>query len=124
LDEDNVRKLYSEAQSQGISLNSLLNHIIYSFLEWHIFECKIGMVPIAKPVARELFTKMSKEQIIDIAKCLGKNEVQNAAIFMKGRKMDLDSFLSYFKNRMNFSSVQLIHEFDEKSGIHTLYYKT
>jgi hypothetical protein len=92
LDEDNVTKLRIEAQKQGISLNSLMNQVLKSFLEWHIFEPKVGFVPILKPVVEELFAKMSKEQIAQIAENTGKEEVQNAVYFMKG-KIDLDSFL-------------------------------
>lgn len=55
----------------------------------------------------------------EIATRVGKSEVQNAAIFMKGGKMDLDSFLSWFENRMKNSSIQMSHTFDEKSRTHT-----
>jgi hypothetical protein len=114
-----VKRLRSEADSQGISLNSLINQILKSFLEWHIYEPKVGMVPLSKPVVQELFTKMSKEQMSEIAARVGKSEVQNAAIFMKGGRIDLDSFLSWFENRMRNSSIQMSHAFDEKSRIHT-----
>ena len=119
LDEDNVKKLRSEADSQGISLNSFINQILKSFLEWHIYEPKVGMVPLSKPVVQELFTKMSKEQMSDIAMRVGKSEVQNAAIFMKGGKIELYSFLSWFENRMKNSSIQMSHTFDEKNRTHT-----
>jgi HicB-like protein involved in pilus formation len=118
IDHDNVKKLRTEAESQGISLNSLINQILKSFMEWHIFEPKIGMVPLSKPVVEELFTKMSKEQIIDIAMRVGRNEMQNAAMFMKGGKIDLDSFLSYFENRLKNSSIQMNHTFDNSSRTH------
>ncbi|HEY6885836.1 MAG TPA: hypothetical protein VI278_17520 [Nitrososphaeraceae archaeon] len=114
-----MKKLRSEADGQGISLNSLINQILKSFLEWHIYEPKVGMVPLSKPVVQELFTKMSKEQMSDIAMRVGKSEVQNAAIFMKGGKIDLDSFLSWFENRMRNSSIQMSHTFDEKNRTHT-----
>jgi HicB family len=119
IDEDSVKKLRSEAENRGVSLNSLVNEFLKSFLEWHIFEPKVGMVPLAKPVVQELFTKMSKEQILDMAMRLGKSEVQNAAIFMKGGNIELDSFLSWFENRMKNSSIQMSHTFDEKSRTHT-----
>ena len=118
LDEDNVKKLRIEAQKQGISLNSFMNQVLKSFLEWHIFEPKVGFVPILKPVVEELFTKMSKEQIAQIAASTGKEEVQNAVYFMKG-KIDLDSFLSWFENRMKNSSIQVSHTFDRASRMHT-----
>ena len=119
IDEDSVKKLRSEAENRGVSLNSLVNEFLKSFLEWHIFEPKVGMVPLAKPVVQELFTKMSKEQILDMAMRLGESEVENAAIFMKGGNIELDSFLSWFENRMKNSSIQMSHTFDEKSRTHT-----
>jgi hypothetical protein len=118
IDRDNVKKLRSEAETQGISLNSVINQILKSFLEWHIFEPKVGMVPLSKPVVQELFTKMSKEQIIDMAMHVGKSELQNAAMFMKGGKIDLDSFLSWFENRMKNSSIQVSHTFDDSNRTH------
>ena len=118
LDKDSVDKLRIEAQKQGISLNSLINQILKNFLEWHIFEPKIGFVPILKPVVKELFEKMSKEQIILIAACTGIEEVRNAVYFMKGR-IDLDSFLSWFEARMKNSSIQVSHTFNENNKIHT-----
>jgi hypothetical protein len=119
IDDDSVKKLRSEAEGQGISLNSLVNQILKSFLEWHIFEPKVGMVPIAKPIVEELFTKMSKEQITDIAMRVGKNEVQNAALFMKGGKLDLESFLSWFESRMKNSSIQINHMYDPNNRTYT-----
>ncbi|HJT48901.1 MAG TPA: toxin-antitoxin system HicB family antitoxin [Nitrososphaeraceae archaeon] len=118
LDEDIITKLRAEAQKQGISLNSFVNHVLKSFLEWHIFEPKVGFVPILKPVVEQLFSKMTKEQIIEMAAKTGKDEVQNAVYFMKGN-IDLNSFLSWFENRMKNSSIQVSHTFDRNSRIHT-----
>jgi hypothetical protein len=47
----------------------------------------------------ELFTKMSKEQITQIAANTGKEEYKMLSYFMKGR-IDLNSFLSWLENRM------------------------
>jgi HicB family len=118
LDEDNVKKLRIEAQKQGISLNSFVNQVLKSFLEWYIFEPKVGFVPILKPVVEQLFSKMTKEQITEIAANTGKEEVQNAVYFMKG-KIDLESFLSWLENRMKNSSIQVSHTFDRHIMHHT-----
>jgi hypothetical protein len=66
---------------------------------------------------KEIFNKMTKEQIIEIANT-GKVENTNALCFMKGR-MDLDCFLSWFEDRMKNSSVQMSHTFDDITRIHT-----
>ena len=118
LDESSVKKLRDEAQKLGISLNSLVNQTLKNYLEWHIFEPKVGFVPVLKPVVQELFTKISKEQIKEIALTTGKDEFQNAVYFMKGN-IDLDSFLSWLENRMKNSSIEVNHTFDRNTGIHS-----
>jgi HicB family len=118
LDKDIITKLRAEAQKQGISLNSFVNQVLKSFLEWHIFEPKVGFVPILKPVVEQLFSKMTEEQIIEMAAKTGRDEVQNAVYFMKGN-IDLNSFLSWFENRMKNSSIQVSHTFERTSRIHT-----
>jgi hypothetical protein len=117
-DSENIEKMRHHASGLGISLNSLINQIVKEYFEWHIFESKVGFVSILKPVVKEIFTKMSKEQIIQIAANSGKEEVRNALYFMKGRT-DLDSFLSWFEAKMKNSSIQISHTFDRTSRIHT-----
>ncbi len=58
------------------------------------------------------------QKIIELAANTGKDEVQNAIYFMKGN-IDLDSFLSWFENRMKNSSIQVSHTFDRNGRIHT-----
>ena len=53
IDEDVMSKLRSESKNRGISLNMLVNHIIKNFVDWYMFEPKIGMVPISKPIVIE-----------------------------------------------------------------------
>ena len=80
-----------EAQKQGITLNPFVNQTLKSFLEWHIFEPKVGFVSVLKPVVKEVFTRISKEQVTQIAVNTGNDEVKNTVYFIKG-KIDLDSF--------------------------------
>lgn len=71
---------------------------------------------INKPVFIEIFGKMKPDEIISIATRIGKNEVRDIALFMRG-KMDLISFLLWFETRMINSSVQVSHTND--NGFHT-----
>jgi hypothetical protein len=70
LDQDNVKKLRIEAQKKGITLNPFVNQTLKSFLEWHIFEPKVGFVSVLKPVVKEVFTRISKEQVTQKSKIL------------------------------------------------------
>ena len=118
LEHNSAEKLRDEAQKQGISLNSLVNQVIHNFFEWHMFEPKIGLVPIFKPVVKEVFMKISKEEIRQIAVTVGKDEFQNAVHFMKGR-LDLNCFLDWLETRMKNSSIHVSRTFDSNSGTYT-----
>ena len=60
IDEKIMSKLRIEAKNRGISLNMLVNHIIKNFVDWYMFEPKIGMIPISKTVIVELFRDLKE----------------------------------------------------------------
>jgi hypothetical protein len=51
---------------------------------------------VLRPVAAELFKKMSKQEIIELATGIGKNATNDATLFMKS-KMALASFFILVK---------------------------
>jgi hypothetical protein len=114
--DDNVLKtLRAESERHQISLNTFVNQLLKHFVEWDMYESKVGMIPIAKPIVIELFNKMSKEEISKMALCIGKNAVYDIALFMKNR-MDLESFLSWFETRMDSSITEINHSI--QNGFH------
>ncbi len=120
LDDDIVKKLRAESGNRQVSINTLVNQALKRFIEWDVFEPVAGFVIINKLVFREIFGKMKQDEIIDIASRVGKNEIRDIALFMKG-KLDLISFLSWFKIRMINSSVQVSHT--HQDGFHTFIMK-
>lgn len=108
IDNNILKILRSESERQQVSLNTFVNRLLKRFVEWDMFEPKVGMIPIAKPIVIELFNKMSKEDVSKMALDIGKNVVHDIALFMKN-KMDLQSFLSWFEIRMNSSSIEINH---------------
>jgi hypothetical protein len=120
LDEDVVNKVYAEAQSQKVSINTYVNQIIKRFIEWDKFEPKAGLIPISKPVLTELFTNKSKEEIIDMARRVGKNAIQSTAIFMKDEKLlDSNSFLLWLEDEMDSYSIEIRHTIKDNGNHHT-----
>ncbi len=81
-----------------------------------MYESTVGFVIINKQVFVHVFGKMSQKEIVDIATRVGKDEVKNIALFMKGG-IDIKSFLSWFELRMINSSVQVSH-ISEDDGFH------
>jgi hypothetical protein len=113
---DTMEKLRHNAKSRGISLNMFINQIFKNYADWYMFESKIGMIPISKPVLIELFKYLRKDEVIDIATNIGKIAIYDIAIFMNA-KMDMDSFMTWFESRMRNSSIGVFHLVHD--GIHT-----
>ncbi|HKU32338.1 MAG TPA: hypothetical protein VJR22_00645 [Candidatus Nitrosotalea sp.] len=116
LDDEVLARLRDESNKRQVSTNTLANQALRRFLEWDIYEPVSGFVMINKPVFIEIFGKMTQDDVVSIASRIGKNEVRDIALFMRG-KMDLISFLSWFETRMINSSVQVSHTKD--NGSHT-----
>lgn len=116
LDEEIIERLRTESKNREISTNTLVNQALKRFLDWDMYQTKIGLVSVNRPVFVEVFGNFTQKEIIEIASRLGKNEVRDIALFMKG-KIDLDSFISWFEMRMMNSSVQVSHSIEK--DIHT-----
>jgi hypothetical protein len=119
LDENVLKILRNESERNQITLNSLVNQLLKRYVEWDMFEPKVGMIPIAKPIVIQLFSKMTKEDIENMAKQIGKDVVHDIALFMKNR-MDLDSFLSWFETRMTSSLTETNHTIQDGYHVYVL----
>ncbi len=108
IDDDVLNKLRSESKHRETSLNTLVNQVFKRYVEWGMYESKVGMIPIAKPIIVELFGKMNKDEIVDMANRIGKNVVRDIALFMKG-DINLTLFISWFEARMRASSIEINH---------------
>jgi hypothetical protein len=119
IDDNVLNTLKDESERREVSLNTFVNQLLKRFVEWGIFEPKVGMIPMAKPIVVELFNKLSKEEVTNMALSIGKSSVHDIALFMKN-KMDLNSFLSWFETRMKSSSIELNHSVDNDFHIYTM----
>lgn len=108
IDESVMKVLRAESDEREVSLNTLVNQILKRFVDWDMYEPKVGMIPIAKPIVSALFENIEQGEIVELARKVGKNAVHDIALFMKS-KVDLDSFLSWFEMRMKNSSIELSH---------------
>ena len=106
LDSHVLDKLRSESESEGVSLNVLANKIFTRYVDWDMFEPKVGMIPVAKPIVSALFEKLSEQETVDLAKQIGQSIVSDISTFMKG-STDIDSFVSWFVTRMKISDFEI-----------------
>lgn len=116
IDESILNKFRKEAENKEISLNILVNQVLKRFVEWDVFESKVGMVPIAKPLVIKLFESMTEDELVGMAESIGKNAAKDIALFMKNM-IDIYSFLSWFELRIKNSSAEIKHEV-EKDNTH------
>jgi hypothetical protein len=119
-EEDLINKLQQEAKEHQISTNTLATQAMRRFLEWDIYQPRIGLVSLNKPVFVKIFGGLKEKEVIEIARTIGKDEVKDVALFMKG-DIDVDSFMSWFEIQMVNSSVQVSHM--SEKGMHTFVMK-
>ncbi len=108
IDKSVLDKIRREATRHNVSLNSFLNQILKEFTEWDMFMPDAGSIPVAKPIVVQMFQKLTKDEIQNLATKIGKNAIEDMVIFMKG-SMDLDSFLKWLEVRMKNCSVDINH---------------
>ena len=64
-------ELVQDAETKGISVNSLINSIIKRHLLWDRFAEEMGLVPLTKRTLKKIFRTMDDESIKKIAKEVG-----------------------------------------------------
>jgi hypothetical protein len=108
IDKAVLDKIRAEASRHDASLNSFLNQILREFTEWDMFMPYAGSIPVAKPIVVQMFQKLTKDEIQDLAIKIGKNAIEDMVLFMKGN-IDLDTFLKWLEIRMKNCSVDINH---------------
>jgi regulator of PEP synthase PpsR (kinase-PPPase family) len=57
LDENVITTLRAESERHHVSLNTMVNQILQRYVEWDMYESKVGLISMLKPVVAELFKK-------------------------------------------------------------------
>lgn len=108
IDSNLIHLMKEKAEQDGITLNTLVNHILKRYSEWDMYiENRAGIIPLTKPVALELFKRLSKEEVINLALEVGKKAVYDVTLFMRGG-IDQNSFIDWFLSRMKNSSASVV----------------
>ena len=80
LEQDVLDHIIHQAEELGISLTSYINQIIKKYFQWNSFQAKSNLVLLSRPVVKEVFDKLTTEQIIFMAKNTGKYMLQSALV--------------------------------------------
>lgn len=84
--------LVSDANSKGISTNSLINSIIKRHLIWDRFAEEMGLIPLTKRTVKKIFKKLEEEEIKQIAREVG-GTVPQELIYLSYDKFDFANLM-------------------------------
>lgn len=70
------------------------------------------MVPLNKLLVASLFSRLTEDETIELAKSIGANTIKNTTLFVSN-DLDLITFLKWFELRMKNSTAEVIHSYGE-----------
>lgn len=119
LDKQVIDNFRGQSEKSGISVNALVNQVLRNYIEWDVFEPRVGVIPFPKAVLANIYAEMNADQVARLASNIGKNTAIDMAIFMKGR-IDVLDFVSWLEMRMRNSGFEIIHRVDGTKGVHSV----
>ena len=96
LNKEILAKLKKEAESENISLNSLVNKILDTHVTWHSSAKKLGLIPIGPNVLTDLFKNLSEVEVKKLAKKQVPSISEN--VLLLRHEDTLESFLDAAKD--------------------------
>ncbi len=113
IDKEIYQLLTEQAESQGVSLNSLVNSITKRHLTWERFGDEIGFVPITKRTLKKIFKHLTDVDIEKIGKEMG-GTVPRELTFLTYDKMDFEKLMNIIEvNGTRFGKVKHFVEGDK-----------
>lgn len=92
IDSEMYNSLVNDADSKGISINSLINSIIKRHLLWDRFAEEMGLIPLTKRTLKKIFRTMDEEKIKKIAREVG-GTVPQELIYLSYDKFDFSNLM-------------------------------
>ena len=117
IDNGAMKELQDEANHAGISLSNLAKQILTNYAKWDKFVSKAGMIPVSKGVISKIFDTLSEDEVVCLARSVGKNALSDIILFMKG-KIDLNSLFSWLELWLKRNSTAGF-SYAIENGIHT-----
>ncbi len=137
IDEAALQAVETEAVSQSVTPNTLVNQILKQFAEFDRFARKISTVKISSATFRGLLAAGEVDKIIEVAKTAG-SSIPQAFATAKNGKVDTESLLDHIRSLATFAHlcevsetidthghvVALIHDFGLNWSIFLVHYIT
>jgi hypothetical protein len=120
IDKNIMDVLTEDADNDSISFNSLVNHVLDRYVKWGRFEDKTSLIHLNALVVKELFNRLSRDEVIKIGREISRDAIYNIILFMNG-EVNFDILISWYKNRMRVCSS--ISDKKENNGTHKIIFK-
>ncbi len=117
IDKGLLDKLRKESEQKMVSINSLTNQIIKSYIKWYSPAQRAGIMFVPKCLLIPLINNLAEYQILNIADEFRKSGYEETLLMMS-KEYSLPVILDLFDSWLNVSNMQ----FDRESSENTLTY--
>ncbi|TLY05138.1 MAG: hypothetical protein E6K87_01290 [Thaumarchaeota archaeon] len=120
LPEELVEDLREESKNTQISLNTLANQILNKYVAWERPSGKLGLIPMPRPLVKEIFRDIPNKRIQRVARNSCKDTIKELVLIKEGN-LTLDSFISVFNEWLRASWI--VHRYKKNiEGHHYVIY--
>ena len=106
INKETLDSLKSISKEGKMSLNTFVNQILESHINWDVHAAEVGWVVMLKSGLIQLIKHADRESIINIAKELAYTNAKEIALFMRG-KYGVNEWISILKDRARMSGFKL-----------------
>jgi hypothetical protein len=114
IDKGLLDKLRKESEHKMVSINSLTNQIIKSFIKWYSPAQRAGIMFVPKCLLIPLINNLAEYQILNIADEFRKSGYEETLLMMS-KEYSLPVILDLFDSWLNVSNMQFDRESSENS---------
>jgi len=115
IDKATLESLKNISREEQLSLNTYVNRVFDSHLNWEHSAPEVGWIVMLKSVSKEIIKNLDNETIIQIARNAAESGSKEIALSMRG-KYGIAEWVSILKNRAKSSGFS-IKEYIEKDTI-------
>ena len=111
LDPEKLKLLHEEASNKQISLNTLANQIISSYVDWHSSASQAGFVSLRKQLIMRLLEKFSGKEILSISEEIAGATTKDIVLLLR-KKYTIESSLNVIETWIKISGYPYSHQID------------
>lgn len=108
-----IDELRRDADTEDLSLNSLVTRIFSNHIQWERYERKVGLLPMTESFLKEVLNQLTEEQVVNLAQKIEKQKFKDILMFMKDSH-NIDDFIEILRSWLSVSWMQ--HSIEVRNG--------